>query len=280
MWGRRVLASCNSSIYFDSTMFRRSEGFLAPVLTLVMVNSTSNWVVGAMPVWTAITVTVIFAVLAYLVRGVSRSGAIAGGCCAFILYACAGWGAFAALVGVFLLAWLTTKWGYAHKRELGVAEKGGGRTASQIFANLGVSAAFALLYAAFRHNEALLLAAGASLAEAAADTVSSEFGQIRGETARLITTWQVVPAGTDGGITLKGTAAGLFAAVVVGSLYAGTGEISWRQLLPLVIAATMGFLVDSFLGASLENRELLNNDSVNFLSTLFAALVAVLLAWI
>jgi uncharacterized membrane protein len=36
-------------------------------------------------------------------------------------------------------------------------------------------------------------------------------------------------------------------------------------------AALIGMLADSFLGAWLERRHLLNNDAVNFLSTLLAA---------
>jgi uncharacterized membrane protein len=37
-------------------------------------------------------------------------------------------------------------------------------------------------------------------------------------------------------------------------------------------------LADSFLGALLEQRRLLNNNAVNFLGTLFAAILGVLLA--
>jgi uncharacterized membrane protein len=38
-----------------------------------------------------------------------------------------------------------------------------------------------------------------------------------------------------------------------------------------------GLFVDSLLGATLERRGWLNNDAVNFLSTLAAALIAILL---
>jgi len=43
-------------------------------------------------------------------------------------------------------------------------------------------------------------------------------------------------------------------------------------------AAILGMVADSFLGAWLERRHLINNDSVNFLSTLVAALAAFWLA--
>jgi len=43
-------------------------------------------------------------------------------------------------------------------------------------------------------------------------------------------------------------------------------------------AAILRMVADSFLGAWLERRHLINNDSVNFLSTLVAALAAFWLA--
>ncbi|MDP9161894.1 MAG: DUF92 domain-containing protein [Acidobacteriota bacterium] len=236
------------------------------------------WIVGAASLPTAAAVTVAFALLAYLLGGVSVSGAITGSFLCFILYASAGLGAFAALMTVFLLAWTTTKIGYARKQELGIAEKRGGRSSSQIFSNLSVAAVFALIYAVIEHRGPFLLAAGAALAEAAGDTVSSEFGQCQSHSARLLTTWEPVPAGTDGGISLNGTMAGIFAVVAVGAVYAGSGEISWRSLWILVFAATVGFMTDSLLGATFERRELLNNNSVNFLSTLVAALAALAIA--
>lgn len=220
--------------------------------------------------WIAAAVTLVFTGLAYSVRGVTRSGAIAGAFVCFILFACAGWGAFAALVSVFLLAWTTTRIGYARKREIGVAEIHEGRSASQVLANLGVAAAGAAAYTGTR-NTAFLVAVGAALAEAAADTVSSELGQAQSEKARLITTWQSVPAGTDGGITLRGTIAGIVAAVVVSTVFAATGEVRGSSTLVVIAAATLGLFADSFLGALWERPGYLNNDSVNFLSTLLAA---------
>ncbi len=220
--------------------------------------------------WAAAAVTLVFTGFAYFVRGVSRSGAVAGALVCFVLYACAGWGTFAALVSVFLLAWTTTHVGYARKKEFGTAESRGGRSASQVLANLGVAAVSAVVYAATR-NAAFLVAVGAALSEAAADTVSSELGQACSERARLITTWETVPAGTDGGVTPGGSIAGIMAAIVVSTVFAATGEVPWSHSLVIVFAATVGLFADSFLGALWERRQLLNNDSVNFLSTLLAA---------
>ncbi len=228
--------------------------------------------------WIAGAVTLAFSALARWIRGVSPSGAIAGAIVCFLLYAGAGPGAFAGLVSVFALAWITTRLGYQRKQRLGTAEKQDGRTASQVLANLGVAASCAALYAASQGKAIFLLATAAALSEAAADTVSSELGQASSEKARLITTWEQVPAGTDGGVSLIGTLAGIAAATLVSLVCVLTGLLAWKWLGTSVAAAVLGMVADSYLGAWLERRQLLNNDSVNFLSTLVAAGAASLLA--
>jgi uncharacterized protein (TIGR00297 family) len=191
------------------------------------------------------------------------------------LYVSAGPGAFAALVSVFVLAWITTRLGYQRKQALGTAEKRDGRTASQVLANLATAAIAATLYAA-TSNAVCLLAMVATLSEAAADTVSSELGQASSDHARLITTWEKVPAGTDGGVTLAGTLAGIAGAAVVSLVSVAVGTLPWKWLAPATLSAVVGMLADSYLGATLERSRLLNNDSVNFLSTVVAAAIALL----
>lgn len=227
---------------------------------------------------TAAVVTVAFAALARAVRGVTTSGAVAGAVACFLLYFGAGRGAFAALVLVFALAWITTRLGYQRKQKLGTAEPREGRKASQVLANLGVAAACAALNAARPGHSVFLLAMAAALCEAAADTVSSELGQAANQTPRLITTWQAVPAGTDGGVTALGTLAGAAAALLVSLLCVLTGLLAWKSFGIAAMAGILGMLSDSVLGASLEQRGLLNNDAVNLISTLIAALAAALLA--
>jgi uncharacterized protein (TIGR00297 family) len=226
---------------------------------------------------TAVLVTVVFATMARLVRGVSLGGAIAGAVVCFLLYAGAGFGAFAALVSVFALTWISTRFGYRRKEKLGTAEKLDGRTALQVLANLVVAASCAGLSALSERKAVFLLAVSAALSEAAADTVSSELGQARNAKARLITTWNEVAAGTDGGVSWVGTSAGIAAAAVVSLVCVITGLIPLRWLGTSIFAAVAGMIADSFLGALLERRKLLNNDAVNFLGTLIAAATASLL---
>jgi uncharacterized protein (TIGR00297 family) len=223
--------------------------------------------------------TLAFTFLARWMRGVTNLGALVGAVSCFFLFVCGGPGAFAALITVFALTWIATRFGYQRKQKLGTAERREGRKASQVFANLGVATACAAFSVVIPHSRAFfLLAMAAALSEAAADTVSSELGQAFSERARLITTWSLVPPGTDGAISAVGTLAGVVAAGVVSSVCVLGEALPRRWLAISAAAAVLGMIVDSFLGAWLERRYLVNNDSVNFLSTLVAALAAFWLA--
>jgi uncharacterized protein (TIGR00297 family) len=219
--------------------------------------------------------TLVFTGFARWLRGVSWSGATAGGVVCFLLYASAGTGAFAALISLFVLTWTATRFGHSRKQQLGTAEKGG-RTASQVLANLGVATVAAVLFAVYGKS-GFLLAMAAALSEAAADTVSSEIGQAVGTNPRLITNWKLVPAGTDGGVTFAGTVAGVIAALLICAVCGVTGLLSWRSADIVIGAAVAGMIADSVLGAWLERRKILNNDLVNFLGTLVAAGIALAL---
>ncbi len=231
---------------------------------------------GSHPLWVAAVVTVLFASLARALRGVSLSGAVAGAIVCFVLYSAAGPGAFFLLALLFILTWGATRLGYQRKLKLGTAERKEGRTASQVFANVGIAAICAAAYR-WSGNKACLLAMCAALAEAAADTVSSEVGQTYGVDVRLVTNWRRVPPGTNGGITVVGTVSGISAALLISLAGVLIGIIQSSSLLASFVAGSAGMICDSYLGALLEARGLLNNNSVNFLGTATAVLLVAIL---
>ena len=247
-----------------------------------LASALSPWTTVVVPparqLWIATGVTVGFTLLARWLRGVSDGGAVAGTVICFLLYLGAGPAGFIALVSVFVLTWITTRWGYQKKQRLGVAEKQDGRRATQVLANLGMAGLCALLHVLNPGRPAYLLAIAAVLSEAAADTVSSEMGQVSADKARLITTWEQVPAGSDGGVSPIGTLAGIVAAALVSLVCSATGILPWRWFGVSLIAAAAGMTADSYVGASLERQNVLNNDAVNFLSTGAAVAIALLLA--
>ena len=221
----------------------------------------------------AAVVTVAFAMLARVLRGANRSGAVAGGIACFLLFAGAGPVAFIALVVLFAMTWGATRLGYQRKLALGLAERKDGRTAWQILANLTTAAISSAVYGA-TGNRAWLVAMLASLAEAAIDTIASEIGQYRRSRARMITTWEQVPAGTDGGITIEGSLAGMAAGMVIALVGVLGGMIGFSELWIPATAGFAGMLIDSVLGATLQRRGWISNQAVNFLATLVAAALA------
>jgi uncharacterized protein (TIGR00297 family) len=96
----------------------------------------------------------------------------------------------------------------------------------------------------------------------------------------LIISFSRVDAGLDGGISLAGTTCGALAALFVGLLTWMTGLLNLQWALLSAACGFAGMLFDSVLGATLERRGLLGNDGVNFVSTVFAADVALLFSWL
>jgi uncharacterized protein (TIGR00297 family) len=237
-----------------------------------------RWPVDRAPVLWGVGISVIFALAVRGARAATAAGACTGGllaCCLYLFVPglrTALWPLFAMLV----LTLGASRVGRARKVALGTSEGKRGRSASQVAANVGAASLAVLLV----NSQGLLLAETAMLAalgEAAADTLASELGEVFGGVPRLVTTWRPVAPGTDGGVTVAGTLAGVTGAAVVIAVGALVLRLSAGLGAVVLAAAIVGLIVDSLLGAIIERRGWMNNDAVNFCSTLAAAALALLL---
>jgi uncharacterized protein (TIGR00297 family) len=174
------------------------------------------------------------------------------------------------LILVFLiLGLLFTKYKHEYKKEIGVYE--GTRTIRNVVSNGIVP----FVMAAFGNYGGFI----GSIATATADTMASEVGVTT--TPRLITTLKKVPPGTDGGISVLGTTAGIIGAGIIGVAASYLLQIDMFKTLEIaVISGTVGCFVDSVLGAVLESKKYLNNEQVNLIATVCGAFIGIALGMI
>ena len=224
-------------------------------------------------------VNAVLGVLAFAIRGVDRSGAITGWVLGTAIWGALDWPGWLLLFAFFVIGTGCTKLGYRRKAAAKLAqEKGGRRSARHAIANGGVAAAAAVFAATTPYPELFALACAGALATAAGDTAGSEIGQLWGRRTFLVTTLRPVPRGTQGAVSLEGTLAGIAASAVVAALGAWGGLYPWMGVVVVVVAAFLGSLLESVVGATIERRGLLDNEAVNFLNTLIGALLAAALS--
>lgn len=255
-----------------------------------------------------------FAAYAALIRGsVSFSGAVAGTIVGAGILSAGGFFLWAILIIFFVSSSLLSRIGKARKAALEIIhKKGSERDAVQVFANGGIGFAGALLFG-FTGNELFWCAAAASLAAAAADTWASELGVLSKRPPVSIKNFKTIVPGVSGGVSWLGTSAAFGGAALVGLIF-GFGamfimgvslELLWGMLAVTLCGFTASF-VDSILGATLQIHyydekeqsitefsvkdgipmkyyqgiRWIDNDAVNFISTLFAAMTAGLIHYL
>jgi uncharacterized protein (TIGR00297 family) len=207
------------------------------------------------------------------------------------LWATLGWQGWSTCVLYLFLGQAVTKVRFQEKESRGLAEKRGGRRGPE---NVWGSAATALLCAtayAYAHAQGtaalgigpalFLLGFVASLATKLADTFASEIGKAYGKTCFLITTLERAEPGTEGAVSLEGTAAAAVGGLAL-SLYGYLVGLlpSPGSVAVSAFAAFVATNVESVLGATLQEKkglEWISNEVINFFNTLIGAAIAMAL---
>ncbi|KIO76851.1 hypothetical protein TH53_12675 [Pedobacter lusitanus] len=205
------------------------------------------------------------------------AAAITGVICGIIIYLGTGYVGLALLTVFFVLGTMVTAWGRKVKEQLDKTGDSVQRKPGQVLANAGVATLLSFLAIIFpEYEQVLLLLVAAGFASCTADTLSSELGVLYGKRFYNCLTWKREAKGLDGVISLEGTLIGIAGAGLISMLYAAF-TLTYSHLLILIFAGFAGNFSDSVMGATLERRHFLDNDWVNFLSTLFAVSVTLLL---
>jgi uncharacterized protein (TIGR00297 family) len=255
----------------------------------------------------------VISALAYRRGSLAPSGVMGAMTLGTLIFGLGGWVWGLTLVAFFVSSSAlshykaTTKAGLAEK-----FAKGHRRDLGQTLANGSAGALIAIAYAVWG-EPALLAAYLGAMATVNADTWATELGVLNPTPPRLITNGRVVEVGTSGGVSRLGTLATAAGALTIGLAALGFdlvgvlvsgGDNPWRYVWAAPVAligGLAGSLVDSLLGASVQamyfcpacaketEKQLhgcgtptrhqrgwrwLNNDVVNFISSLAGALVA------
>lgn len=229
----------------------------------------------------ALGVNAAVAAAALALRVVRRSGAVAGGLYGTVVLALGGWPAYALLWLFFGAGTLLTHAGKRRKEALGKAEEAGGRRgAANVLANVTVPALLvaASALAGPASSRGYLLAAAAAFATALMDTVGTEVGQAVRTPTVLLPDLKRVPAGTDGAVSVAGTAAGLLGAALLGAAAAALFGWPPAAVAVVVAAATLGTVAESLLGRDSAPWRVTDGHVLNFYNTAIGAAAAHALA--
>lgn len=244
-----------------------------------------------------ILIPIAVALLAWRSRALDRSGAFAAALMGIVVLASCDWAGGLTLAAFFLPTTLVGRW--TTRSASTVDRQAEVRSARQVFANGGAALLGSLLE--FRSPGSGVWVLTVSLAAASADTWATSLGRLSKVAPIRFATRERVPPGTSGGVTLRGSAAGALGALLV----AGTLMVTLRASRLAVLAFAIGWggmFFDSALGAwvqasfrcprcaTLTERRWhecgtrttlesgwgwLDNDGVNLLTTLAAALTGI-----
>ncbi|KAM8820802.1 TMM19 protein, partial [Eudromia elegans] len=274
----------------------------------------------------SVLVPLVIATQGFKKKSLDHSGALGGLVVGFVLTV-ANYSFFTSLFVFFVTSSKLTKWKKDVKKKIDSEYKEGGqRNWLQVFCNGGVATELAILYMiengpgeiAIDFSKQytaswMCLSLLGALACSAGDTWASEIGSVMSKSQpRLITTWEKVPVGTNGGITIVGLFSSLLGGAVVGATYFLTQVIfvsdldtsapQWPAIVFGAAAGLLGSLVDSYLGATMQysgfdenlgmvvnhqtkdarhisGKPILDNNAVNLFSSIIIALVLPGMAW-
>jgi len=204
-----------------------------------------------------------------------------------ILFTNINW--YLVLITFFLLGGGFTRYRYNYKLKKGIAQsKHGVRSYVNVLSNSTAALVVAVCYGVYHgfYPQLCLILPFAYLgavATATGDTLASEIGVTAKSKPVMITTLKPVDPGIDGGISLLGELACISGSLIIGILglvlgvigtdvYSPVYYIVWIMI--VVLGGVLGTNFDSLLGATLQQKGILSNNGVNFISTFVGAFIS------
>ncbi|XP_065631626.1 protein VTE6, chloroplastic isoform X2 [Quercus suber] len=223
--------------------------------------------------------------LPILLSGLSLSGIASAFLLGTLTWRAFGPSAFLLVATYFIIGTAVTKVKMAQKEAQGVAEKKKGRRGPGSVIGSSAAGCICAFLSIFQvggpaFSQLWKLGFVASFCTKLSDTVSSEIGKAYGKTTYLVTTFKIVPRGTEGAVSVEGTIAGLLASILLSFVGCVMGEISAPEAIICIIASQVANVGESIIGAALQEKEgfqWLNNDVVNVINISMGSIIAVLM---
>lgn len=227
----------------------------------------------------AIVLSAALSIEAYKLQCLTKGGAVASFAVGAFVGVFASINAFFLLTIFTIAGFIATLKDFDKKSEQGLQE---GRKGERTWKNvLGVGLppciAVALNYAGLLDLTAFAIMFISTITVAGADTIASEIG-VRDKNVYMITSFEKVEPGINGGVSKMGTAVSTVAALLIAILgwFVITETLDWMLLIPFAMGV-LGNLLDSIFGAVLENPGYISKYTNNCSTALIGAVIGVAL---
>nr|WP_263325725.1 DUF92 domain-containing protein [Neobacillus sp. Marseille-Q6967] len=246
-------------------------------------------------------VIIVTAFAGYLLKSLSVSGSLVAILVGAAIYAGFGTKGLILLGLFFASSSLWSKYKSMAKKALeDKLEKGSVRDWRQVVANGGTAAFFSIIY--YFHQDVIwLIGFAVSLASANSDTWASEIGSLSKRNPVFIRTMKRTEKGTSGAISLLGTFAALLGSFLIALVSSLLFQLDYIAVIIIFLFGFIGNVIDTLFGAfyqqvyicricgietekkvhcqcdtkRIKGFSLVDNDMVNFLSGLIAAVLAI-----
>jgi uncharacterized protein (TIGR00297 family) len=201
-----------------------------------------------------------------------------------LIWVTLSWQGYIVVMFYFLVGSTVTRIGKKQKEAQGIAEnRDGVRGPENVWGSalIGSICALGAVLVSQPYQYLFILAYVASFSTKLSDTCASEIGKAYGKKTFLITNLQPVSRGTEGAVSLEGTASGIVASVAIAFLAWSLGMINLIGILICIIAAFIATNLESIIGATLQSKiNWLTNEIVNIINTFIGAILAIILGLI
>ncbi|MEL7834920.1 DUF92 domain-containing protein [Fodinibius sp. Rm-B-1B1-1] len=253
--------------------------FVGVVIFIVSADPTQQW-----NILVGIVLASIFSFGAFVFKGLSLDGMFSAIVVGIFAFGLGGWKLAVVLVLFFVSSVAISDrptWGKNNIPEYSR------RDGLQVWANSFWMVVFLICSTIFK-APIFLIGAIAAIATATSDTWATELGSKDRDNTYLITTFEHVAPGTDGAISVKGTGAALFAAVMISTVSVYVFSLHLSVFIIILITAFLGCFIDSYLGAIFQQNKRIvtvpatkvelkvSNNLVNTISTGLGGLLAII----